>query len=359
MKKHINLYAPTSLEPPAGAWSARLPAHNVPVRCAPCALQPLHARCNPTTRSYWALASTLAGSLFSVKLEHLEVWLQKNALQKEEALELQVEGQASAVASLRTMASLNRLNACIEFSNLMQATLGWVAGCAWTDVAIDVFPSLAGTPTIRVLMGNIGASMLMTAISIAYLVITGNAGAAVDLQNRAQVEKQFLTGAMSFFSGWGWVLVIRDLFYPLGGTLQSLIDGALGQPADRRAGELLSVLIFAPVLTALFFYTKHATITVYTRSITVRRRLIWNHALRESAESSDLTDEVRERIRGRAKRSKFTLIVDAAQQRNQGSMPGQMRRRASCSVSTRKKSLALVAADPTSETMREPHECAA
>jgi hypothetical protein len=230
-------------------------------------------------------------------------------------LDQQVEEHADATASQQTAASINRLNASIEFSNLMQSTLGWVAGCAWTDVMTDLFPALGSSPSLGVILANVGASSLLTLLALSYLVLTGDANAAVDLRNRAHVEKQFATGAMAFVAGWGWVLVIRDLFYPLGATLQGLLGHTIGQfvhfdPA--RVGQLLSVLLFAPSLTVFFFLAKHKTISAYAHSVAVRRRLMWNDAATCAVTHAELASEVHQRIKGRLDQGKFTLIVDAA-----------------------------------------------
>jgi hypothetical protein len=179
---------------------------------------------------FWAIAITLSGSLLCSTLERAECWLQRQEQQQEKRLfdavdaEKAVEGAQKSAAIHR---SINRLSAYIEGSNLMQATLGWVAGVAWTDVALDMFPMLSQPPTLINLMMNIGASLVLTLLSVLYLVLTADNCRIVDLTDRAQVEKHFLVGAMSFFAGWGWVLVIRDVFYPVGAGIQACMSIAL------------------------------------------------------------------------------------------------------------------------------------
>ena len=81
-----------------------------------------------------------------------------------------------------------------------------MAGCAWTDVAVDVFPHLSDLPTAPVIAKNICAALALSSLSVGYLVATANSPTAAtgDLSDRSAVEHVFLTGAMSFFSGWSW-----------------------------------------------------------------------------------------------------------------------------------------------------------
>ena len=54
-----------------------------------------------------------------------------------------------------------------------QGTLGWVAGCAWTDVAVDVFPTMSMEPGALVLLANSGVAIVLSLLSVAFLVGSG------------------------------------------------------------------------------------------------------------------------------------------------------------------------------------------
>uniref|UniRef100_A0A7S3F1A7 Transmembrane protein n=1 Tax=Haptolina ericina TaxID=156174 RepID=A0A7S3F1A7_9EUKA len=261
---------------------------------------------------FWAIAITLSGSLLCSTLERAECWLQRQEQQQEKRLfdavdaEKAVEGAQKSAAIHR---SINRLSAYIEGSNLMQATLGWVAGVAWTDVALDMFPMLSQPPTLINLMMNIGASLVLTLLSVLYLVLTADNCRIVDLTDRAQVEKHFLVGAMSFFAGWGWVLVIRDVFYPVGAGIQGFIDVLVGHAVSARVGQLISVLIFAPSLTICFFRIKHSVVAAYQSSLGTGLRLKWNECISKAA--GELDEGTRSRVRSRTRISKMRIVVQA------------------------------------------------
>lgn len=87
-----------------------------------------------------------------------------------------------------------------------QATLGWIAGCAWTDVAVDVFPTLAMEPTPLILFVNLSTLAGFTMLSCAFIVSSGVGATLTDenLTKREEVrsllclESVFTTGRASF-----------------------------------------------------------------------------------------------------------------------------------------------------------------
>ena len=58
------------------------------------------------------------------------------------------------------------------------------------------------------------------------------------------------------------VLVIRDLFFPVGAGIQGFLEVLEIGSARDRIGQLLSVAIFAPLLTLSFFRVKHSTVCI-------------------------------------------------------------------------------------------------
>ena len=256
---------------------------------------------------FWAMSFTFVGSLVTVRLQRWEYELQGQIqIIRTSLVETpskspppgtrewadmtdaeRAEQGARDVASLDNLSSgsgangggmriqrggrakgghLHRIRMMIEFSNLVQGTLGWVAGCAWTDVAVDLFPSLSLPPTSHsILLANVGVALGLTALSTCWLVFGAASSVSLseeDMTNREAVEAYFLTGAMSFFVGWAWVLVIRDSFHPFGQAVGALVDDAFGSleledgsyvhtawaARGGYIGQLVSVLIFAPVL---------------------------------------------------------------------------------------------------------------
>ena len=84
-------------------------------------------------------------------------------------------------------------------------------------------------------------------------------------------------------------------------THKGFIDVLVGSAVDERIGQLISVLIFAPTLTAAFFRIKHATVSAYELSIAVNRRLKWGEVAAKASDGSRSgasQRQVRSRIRG-------------------------------------------------------------
>ena len=141
-----------------------------------------------------------------------------------------------------------------ELSNLAQSTLGWVSGCAWTDVAIDLFPPTNWDPDpdargYLVLVLNSAWALFLSVASVAYLTATSKKGQDAfyaDQMDRGEVERSFLTGAMSFFVGWAWVVVIRAVCILAYRSKAGPLEG------DGTAVVFLVVVL----LTAAFFWAK-------------------------------------------------------------------------------------------------------
>ena len=60
-----------------------------------------------------------------------------------------------------------------------QATLGWVAGCAWTDVVCDLVPTLYAKPTLHVALQNLAVTLALTAGCVLWLCLVGGGDGAI------------------------------------------------------------------------------------------------------------------------------------------------------------------------------------
>ncbi|EOD38302.1 hypothetical protein EMIHUDRAFT_440159 [Emiliania huxleyi CCMP1516] len=248
-----------------------------------------------TTRIYifWAISITAVGSAVATWLEAMEEYFVAEGAEATAAAaaardgepELGERANTARVAALEMKAKKDE--ALVEFSNLAQATLGWVAGCAWTDVVCDLVPTLYAKPTLHVALQNLAVTLALTAGCVLWLCLVGGGDGAIS-KDRAQSERAFISGAMAFFVGWGWVLVLRDTFVPFGWLIDEQVESlvARGEGAQRAAppgassvsamagrflardgqGATLAVLLFAPAMTVLFFLVKARLLELSRRS---------------------------------------------------------------------------------------------
>ena len=253
-------------------------------------------------------AESLARSM-QAELEELKQELEQEARENVAKLDnltghYSLSTDYDAFDPLRATVAVTKVRAMVEFSNLVQGTLGWVAGCAWTDVATNLFPTLSAPPSVVVLLANVLVALALSAAAVLWLVVTGEDPNTVpwdSLLKREDVEQYFITGAASFFVGWAWVLVVRDVFLPIGdafgalaqlfGTLVGLyrLDDAEDMHRARRAGEMLSAATFAPLLTCGFFVLKHRTREAYRQAVGLRVSRRWVHVAGRSHSSEAMS----------------------------------------------------------------------
>ena len=149
---------------------------------------------------------------------------------------------------------------------LLQALLGWIAGCAWTDVVGDVFPPQRWDPDDDahgsvVIVYNLLGALLLTGLSVAYLLYNVDPDGVHDATSRADVERSFLTGALTFFVGWQWNVVHRNITSVVYLTEwgSTALDALLSEDPDR-AGAMVTALTVTSI-TAAFFAVKHRLVT--------------------------------------------------------------------------------------------------
>mmetsp|Transcript_27581 Transcript_27581/g.83974 ORF Transcript_27581/g.83974 Transcript_27581/m.83974 type:complete len:585 (+) Transcript_27581:2-1756(+) len=173
--------------------------------------------------------------------------------------------------------------ASLRMLAVLEATLGWVTGCAWTDYTIAVYPTIGAFPSDWwILLDNVKIAILLSVLAIAWITFTGNSsvGASGERETR---ERLFIGGAFSFFSGWAWISVVRCIWVlpyallPESGTAPFGVDG----PVDwQYVIELLLSLVFCPIATWLVIlaalstknaYEKRAGISLWKRHVNAIR----------------------------------------------------------------------------------------
>eukprot|EP00965_Chrysotila_dentata_P142054 4695487-Pleurochrysis_carterae.AAC.1 len=164
-----------------------------------------------------------------------------------------------------------------QLLSLTESTFGWVAGCSWTNAVVaSKYSSLNEFPTGYVCFKNFATAVGLTALAVGWLVASGSSQSIKD-EHRLQrdlVERYFLTTSMSFFVGWSWLVLARNL------STQLARAGVLISPDFAVVGEALCVLVFGPALTIAVLALKQYTIRTYVGSS--RRRVApdsWQHAL--------------------------------------------------------------------------------
>ena len=121
------------------------------------------------------------------------------------------------------------------------------------------------------------------------------------------------------------VLVLQDLFLPIGSLVGLLVRGCLSilsldvdDHSDahraRRIGEFLSVATFAPLLTAAFFVLRHRTRRAYRRAIGIRAQRKWVHFAKRN-------DDGASELAGLLDFAKMQMVVKQAVMQEHGVSP--------------------------------------
>jgi hypothetical protein len=171
---------------------------------------------------------------------------------------------------------------------LIERTFAYVTAWAWCDVLSVQSPR----PSVWLVLKDSGVAVLLTCAIVAWLVFIGGSleyRAGVD---RHVVESYFIANSASFFVGWTWWKVLRDLAavsgraaillgsrgiahelpatpVPLGSLDDIMRDEAIvqevelvqGVGATEYAGALLSNVFLGPVLSVVVILAKHKAFT--------------------------------------------------------------------------------------------------
>ena len=192
---------------------------------------------------------------------------------------------------------------------LCERVLSYVTAWAWCDV----FFAQSARASVWLALQDSTVAVLLTVAVLGWLVFVGGAlevNAGVD---RAVVESYFFANSASFFVGWSWWKVLRDLA-AVSGRAAVVSAGAVGgaavvggavaggvpdagaseltpelsdlQYAGSRefAGALIGNVVYGPILSVVVVYLKHVALRDFLASAeaagpmdpqsTIRRRLV-------------------------------------------------------------------------------------
>lgn len=255
-----------------------------------------------------------------------EVW-QANSTREsdDERIESSLEQLMAAIAVLKSAseetamrvqeigAHLRKLKWRIHFIGvsrrmltLLEGTLGWVAGCAWTEMTVAIYPTIAEFPTTAsVLLENVQVALCLSVLAFVWITFTGNGLKEANEEGcaneegrrsdeidgieppghehntraepasedaRATCERIFISGAFSFFTGWAWIAVVRCIWlmpYAYLGWNRDAIGVDYGW--YRYVLELLLTLTFCPIATWFVVRAALSTKTAYEASSSLAR----------------------------------------------------------------------------------------
>ena len=168
-------------------------------------------------------------------------------------------------------------DAVVLLSDVIQTCFGYVCGCAWSDWLFETAPVLSANPTAGVIVTHLAIVSLITLFSCYWLAMNASsdgideslemseaekkAKAEALATDRGAVEKQFFSGALGFFVLGGWLVVTRNLFAPFMKLIEECIgfaDAKFGLSVNEATGDLIAVLLFAPIATVLAFCSRGA-----------------------------------------------------------------------------------------------------
>lgn len=178
----------------------------------------------------WAFTITYCGSMLSSGLEQLELDLKRRSKR--------------LAAGLRDL----RVECVVTYSDLIQDSLAWVAGCAWVDVIVISFSSLSADPSPFTLLLNAGVSALVAILAVAWFVVTGRSASA---GNREESERYFVTNSFAFFVGWVWLVTTRNEF----GLISKALEGVSRATLEHGAYvDLTSSVLWVLAATYVIFH---------------------------------------------------------------------------------------------------------
>ena len=216
----------------------------------------------------WAFTSTYLGTLLSTYLERMEngllQWQQERgapnaADQNGKMPAVRTAGQCNANSGTGLTSDVSNLSfekACKQFSDLLQASVAWVVGCAWVDVVVATFPSLDAYPSLQITAWNGLVAVAVLLLAVLWFALSGTTYDLGISDDRDSMEKYILTSSLSFFVGWVWLVFVRNVF----GAAQLLAEGAAKRLNARHqlelhssTADLAAVFVLCPLFTMCLF----------------------------------------------------------------------------------------------------------
>jgi hypothetical protein len=155
---------------------------------------------------------------------------------------------------------------------LCERVLSYVTAWAWTDV----FFASASRPSLWGVLKDSGVALTLSLAVIAWLVLVGGAlelrvGADVE---RSVVESYFVANSASFFVGFAWWKVLRDLaalsgraavphLSPYDEPLAQVERDVEAYSTYEFAGALAGNFFYGPVLTFVVIWAKHVYLSTF------------------------------------------------------------------------------------------------
>jgi len=205
---------------------------------------------------FWACTAMFLGAMIMVILESLEQNMRR-------IKKVETGGQMDVA---------HWTDAAILLSDITQSVCGWIAGCAWSDWLFETVTVLNADPTAYVVLVNLAIVLFISGLSCYWLVMNTSsdgieeaaelteeeihARAEAKATDRGEVEKGFIASTLGFFVLGGWLAVVRNLFAQFSRLIEFgivFVDEKFDFAVPAKTGDLVAVLVFAPVFTVLAF----------------------------------------------------------------------------------------------------------
>ena len=136
---------------------------------------------------------------------------------------------------------------------VIEKVMSFVTAWAWTDV---FFRHLSGgdRPSSWLVLRDTGVAISLSLAVVGWLVLIGGELHLNARLERSAVEMFFVANSASFFVGWSWVIVLRDMAaVPL---FESLVAALTHQRVDQYWDALVSVTVTGPLVSVVILYAK-------------------------------------------------------------------------------------------------------
>ena len=225
----------------------------------------------------WAISLTAVLSVGEGYLVRCRRWIELHEAVVRRVAEPEVapSSRHSSCASRACGAARAWISSLLE---LLEGAFSWTTGCAWTDALLSFIGSISAYPTPSVTASDAAVAMTLLGAAVGWLMLGGEPRPGglqdEDKLDRSKVERHFLTNAASFFVGWVWVVLLRDISLLFSDAVEDALVSvsslnsrgfgghhitdlmlAISEHASRLT-EVLLVIVFGPLLTWVLFKAK-------------------------------------------------------------------------------------------------------